>query len=265
MAQYGWLTCPAATKAQIDDFIAATRLTLAEDLTGIYLHGSLAMGCFNPVRSDLDLLAITRRKMTAQEKRRIAVQVLRISGQPSELELSFLSEDQLSPWCYPTPFDFHYSESWRQRLRDDLQTGDWQTWNNSEHHDPDLAAHITITRERGIVLFGAPIEEVFPPIPSTHYLDSILQDWYEIRDHIGGNPVYGILNACRVYAYLRDSLITSKQEAGEWALHVLSDPHCLIVENALRQYRGDKISAIDERALRRFAADMTMRIGAFTP
>jgi predicted nucleotidyltransferase len=265
MAQYSWSTCPSAVKAQVEDFVSATRLTLPDDLTGIYSHGSLAMGCFNPTRSDLDFLVITCRRMTVQEKRRIAVQILRISDQPSGFELSFLSEDQLTPWRYPTPYDFHYSEACRQRIRDELQTGDWQTWNDGEQHDPDLAAHITITRERGFVLFGAPIEEVFPPIPAAHYLDSVLQDWYSVRDHIGANPVYSILNACRVYAYLRDGLITSKQEAGEWALDVLTDPDCAAVENALKIYRGDSGTAFDERALRHFATDMTARIGAFTP
>lgn len=35
---------------------------LGGNLVGIYLHGSLAMGCFNPDTSDVDLLLVVRDK-----------------------------------------------------------------------------------------------------------------------------------------------------------------------------------------------------------
>lgn len=36
-------------------FTGMSRDTLGENLIGVYLHGSAAMGCFNPAKSDLDL------------------------------------------------------------------------------------------------------------------------------------------------------------------------------------------------------------------
>ena len=33
-----------------------SRKIFGEELTGIYLHGSMAMGCFNPDKSDIDLI-----------------------------------------------------------------------------------------------------------------------------------------------------------------------------------------------------------------
>ena len=40
-------------------FVSLCREVLADALTGVYLHGSLAMGCFNPVTSDVDLIVDT--------------------------------------------------------------------------------------------------------------------------------------------------------------------------------------------------------------
>ena len=37
-------------------FVEAAREAIGENLLGVYLHGSAAMGCFNPKSSDLDLL-----------------------------------------------------------------------------------------------------------------------------------------------------------------------------------------------------------------
>lgn len=39
-------------------FVDLNRLILGENLVGIYLHGSYVMDCFNPRKSDLDLLIV---------------------------------------------------------------------------------------------------------------------------------------------------------------------------------------------------------------
>lgn len=43
----------------ISTFVDSTKDILGENLVGVYLHGSLAMGCFNPQRSDIDLIIDT--------------------------------------------------------------------------------------------------------------------------------------------------------------------------------------------------------------
>ncbi|WP_336215563.1 aminoglycoside adenylyltransferase domain-containing protein [Nonomuraea sp. LPB2021202275-12-8] len=65
--------------------------------------------------------------------------------------------------------------------------------------DPDLAAHITVARRRGVTLLGPPAAAVFAPVPHTDYLAAILDDLAQVLD--GGlqeSPCYGVLNACRV-------------------------------------------------------------------
>ena len=38
------------------------------NLTGVYLHGSMAMGCFNPEKSDIDLLNVVEDDITDERK-----------------------------------------------------------------------------------------------------------------------------------------------------------------------------------------------------
>jgi hypothetical protein len=45
---------------------------LGGDLVGVYRHGSLAMGCFNPDRSDVDLLVVTDNALSRGQRRAVA-------------------------------------------------------------------------------------------------------------------------------------------------------------------------------------------------
>lgn len=47
-----------------------TRDVMRENLVGIYLHGSLAMDCFHPDKSDIDLLVVVRHRLPDKQKRR---------------------------------------------------------------------------------------------------------------------------------------------------------------------------------------------------
>jgi predicted nucleotidyltransferase len=265
MAQYGWSDCPEAIRVQVEGFVRAVREILAQNLVGIYLHGSLAMGCFNPERSDLDLLVLTREGMTVEVKRRVAELLLQHSGAPRPIEISFLRQADLDPWEDPTPFDFHYSEDWRHQTREQLESDAWQTWNDRRQRDPDLAAHVTITRERGICLAGPPIERVFPPVPRAHYVASIVGDVLDAtnegRDGIAGAPVYYVLNLCRVCAYLREGRICSKEEGGTWGARVLPDELRAVVRQALAAYRGTASDgSFDASLLEAFAGYLVQEI-----
>ncbi len=263
MPRYSWSSCPADVRRQVEVLLAAFQEKLAEHLTGVYLHGSLAMGCFNPARSDLDLLVVIRQPMAVETKRAISGSLLRLSRQPAPVEISFLSQDDLTPWRHPTPFDLHYSETWRERYTRDLASGAWQRWNEERKTDADLAAHLTITRARGICLLGQPICEVLPAIPPTDYLVSILAD---VEDFFAGriapakDPVYFVLNACRVLAYVIERHICSKDEGGAWALSALPAEFHEPIAQALAGYQEEEETPFAADALERFAAYMQERL-----
>jgi hypothetical protein len=146
--------------------------------------------------------------MTENIRREVALSVLQYCGNPSPFELSFLRESYLHPWQYPTPFDFHFSEDWRDKTVEALAAPEWRLWvSQPPPTDPDLAAHVTITRARGICLVGKPIFKVFPEVPRADYIDSILADFDFARKLMADNPVYAILNFCRIYGYLREGRI----------------------------------------------------------
>jgi streptomycin 3"-adenylyltransferase len=228
-----------AVREQLDQLVSRLSGNLADQLVGIYLHGSLATGCFNPNQSDLDLLVITTERMPLIVKRQMIEYLLERSQQPQPIEISFLAQGQLLPWRYPTPFDLHYSETWRDAYTRDLASGAWQEWDAEERRDPDLAAHITILNRRGICLAGAPIAAIFPAVPGEDYRASIMADIDESLGWIAANPIYTVLNCCRTYAYIREGHVFSKAEGGEWALQALPADFRDTVTTALAAYRSD--------------------------
>jgi len=52
---------------------------IKDDLVGVYLHGSLAMECFNPETSDVDMLVVCKSKMTNEEKKIIIQRLLKLT------------------------------------------------------------------------------------------------------------------------------------------------------------------------------------------
>ncbi|TLS38039.1 nucleotidyltransferase domain-containing protein [Pseudalkalibacillus caeni] len=102
---------PYSVQQQLNELNKRLIDILGNDLTGIYLHGSLAMGCFNPARSDIDILAVSSSSLSFKQKETLLDYLLEISNNPHPLEISVLSEASLHPWKHPSPFEFHYSEA----------------------------------------------------------------------------------------------------------------------------------------------------------
>jgi predicted nucleotidyltransferase len=261
MAQYDWASCPAAVRTQIQTLCGQTHAILDDELVGIYLHGSLAMGCFNPECSDIDLLVVTTRPMSLNTKRRIVEMLLHTSNAPRPIEISFLVEVEIHPFQHPLPFDLHYSEYWRQKMGEELAHGMWQHWNDGKKRDPDLSAHLTITHARGIVLYGRSIAEVLPLVPGEDYATAIVGDYVDVREVCRQKPMYFLLNACRVLAYLNDKKIFSKDEGGVYGLATLPTQFHALLRQTLEIYRGTQpMTPFDEVLLDRFVVRMDQYI-----
>ncbi|WP_227395950.1 aminoglycoside adenylyltransferase domain-containing protein [Jeotgalibacillus aurantiacus] len=233
-----------SSSSDINDFIVNLQIGISDiikdDLIGIYIHGSLAMGGFNPNSSDIDVLVVTNKLMTVQTKRELAKLLLMHSNSPFPVEISFLNKEQLKVWQHPCPYDFHYSEFWRERYANDLSNGTIEFLNCDVNVDADLAAHITITNNRGVCIYGRSIEKVFPLIPSSDYLSSILNDFEDCLENIEEDLIYCTLNLIRVYWYLTEGVISSKQEAGNWGLTALPKEIKNTVEKVVKCYSCDK-------------------------
>jgi len=258
---FGWHNCPRNVKSQINKLVEFVKEAPEVNVEGVYLHGSLAMGCFNPDRSDLDILVITKDNMNVNIKRVIIEKLLSLSKQPCPIEISFLSKRHLFPWEFPTPFDLHYSEMWREAYINQLKNQEWKKWNEKTHKDADLAAHILVTLNRGICLYGKPVKEVFPPVPLDDYQTSILLDYKDAREKIGEKPVYAVLTFCRVYFFLLEKGIASKQEGALWGIKNLPSNFRKMIKEVLAVYQGDiEEKPINIKELKEFDAFIKQKI-----
>lgn len=246
MADGSWqaeVHAPAAILEQIGNFSSFLCEIEKKNLIGVYLHGSLAMGCFRPGQSDVDLLVLIRESPPPSRMYAWAQQILQSSGTGAPLELSILAHAQYTPWRHPTPFVFHFSEEWRPAILTALNTGAWRSWPLEYAPDPDLAAHFTVASRRGVCLAGAPIAGAVPVPPWTHYLDSIRRDFSWASERAEENPLYLALNACRIWAAVVDHLVLSKAEGAAWAIPRLPQELQSIVVAAAAEYRGDAFVA----------------------
>ncbi len=243
----------------IKTFTAKSAEILGDVLTGIYLHGSAAMGCYNPDKSDIDLLIVTETKPDDDMKRRFMDMVIAADRDiPAKgTELSVVQRKYCDPFVYPTPFELHYSRMHTQWYTDDPD--DYISKMNGT--DKDLAAHFTVLRSRGICLYGLPINEVFGEVPDEAYMDSLLYDIADAADDIEGSTMYYTLNLARVLAYRREKLILSKKEVGEWALDNIPERYAPLIRAALLEYTESADMHYDPALARSYAEYMLGSIG----
>ncbi len=244
--------------ALLESYVAQCREILAGMLVGVYLHGSAAMGCFNGSQSDIDLLIVVSGSIPDVTKRRLMdMTVAHNEHAPAKgIEMSVVCREVCDPFVYPTPFELHFSNAHIDWYRRDPE--DYIAKMNGT--DKDLAAHFTITRHRGITLYGEEIENVFAPVPPEDYLDSIWNDIEGAEDDILRDSVYITLNLCRVLGYARDGRVLSKLEGGEWGITSLPEEFRELISAALEQYRGGRMMIVNPDVAGRFAGFMLDRI-----
>jgi streptomycin 3"-adenylyltransferase len=241
----------------LNDIVYNYKNILKSNLTGIYLHGSLAMNCYNPNSSDIDFLVVVKKDISPLDKRELVNILLKLSDNCSEkgFEMSVILEEDILNFKYPTPFMLHYSNFYKDKY---ISEPEFICDNSADY---DLAAHFVVTRERGICLFGKPINEVFMPVKEEYYIDSIVRDIGPAREDIIDNPVYMVLNLCRVLYYLSDRAICSKKEGGEWGKAILPSQYKNIIESALLTYTDSSCNCtFSERELMHFADFMLRKI-----
>ncbi|MBQ8821778.1 MAG: DUF4111 domain-containing protein [Lachnospiraceae bacterium] len=245
----------------LNDFVLQSRQILKDNLTGIYLHGSAVMGCFQAERSDIDLLIVVKDGLSKETKRQYMDMVVALNERAPKkgLELSIVRECVCNPFVYPTPFELHFSIThlnWYQENPDDYVE-------KMQGVDKDLAAHFTILYHRGKVLFGREVKSVFGEVSSEDYMDSIWLDIRDARSDILDNPMYIILNLCRVLAYKKEGLVLSKAEGGLWGKEYISEPvYKRLIDCALEEYQNGESIFPDESVTVEFAEYMLKKIGS---
>ena len=249
------------TEKLLKEFVTKSQEIIKDNLTGIYLHGSAVMGCFNPKKSDIDLIVVVKEKMDKSSKKAFMDMIVVLNSQaPAKgIEMSIVTRDVCKPFVYPTPFELHFSEMHLEWYKENPY--DYiQKMNGT---DKDLAAHFTIICKRGKCLYGDPVGEVFGEVPRQDYTDSIWEDISDAVENIAGNTMYLTLNLARVLAYCKDDLILSKKEGGKWGLENLPDKYHTIISAALREYSDGIDLTYDNNLAKEYAKFMIEQISAY--
>jgi|SRR5450755_385017 predicted nucleotidyltransferase len=252
MVQYKWPQVTKTIKVEMQTLETELRSLLGENLLGIYLHGSLAQGGFQPARSDIDILVVSEQSIEPAVQRAIVEMLLRLSKAPIPLDIYFLAKSAIFPFQQPLPYDLHYNERLRERYQALLRRDEWQ--NELDQRDPMLSIYLAVLHAHGITLAGKPIAEMLPVVPEQILRESLITATLLARDERMQDLVSFVLNACRTLAYLREGTLISKDEGGVWGEAHLPEQYSALIHQSLALYRGDRLSRpVGRAALDEFA------------
>jgi predicted nucleotidyltransferase len=245
---------PKPVKEFLGEMLSCLHSILQEDLVGVYLYGSLAMGCFNPESSDIDLILVVRKRLLKGQRKRVIEYLKRVCSKSRRIELSIIRENVVRNPQYPIIVDLHF-EYWGEIFEN--------------KKDKEILSNLYTTRKRGFCIWGKPISKVFSQIPAQYHLRSVIEDLKctikylnEDPGHVGYDPVvYWVLGSCRIMAFTREKKVLSKLEGGWWGLGNLPKEYHDLIKQAISRYQRKKKGQIwNHEKLEAFADYMTKTI-----
>lgn len=233
---------------QLGRVTSLVREVLGPDAIGAYLFGSAALDGLRP-ESDLDVLVVSGRPTTTEQKQHLVDRLLAISGRDApegswrRIELTIVVEAAIKPWHYPPSLDFQYGD-W---LRGEFERGNLTPW---PQPSPDLASLITMVLLASAPVFGPPPGQVFDPVPHDDLVKAMLSDIDRLLVELAGDRRNVILTLARIWSTVATGTMRSKDAAADWALERLPDEHREVLARARAIYRGDEPERWDDIAAR---------------
>ncbi len=244
---------------RLNNFVKISLDILKNNLVGIYLHGSYAMGCYN-FSSDIDMIVVISSDITNEIKLDYMNEIVKFNNQLTGkgLEISIVKAEFCNKNVYPIPYELHFSEFHLEEYR----ANPIKYISEMQGFDEDLSAHFKMIYHRGKKLYGKEIKDVFADVLDEYYLKGILYDIgdYSNNEFITNNCVYVILNLCRTLAYLTDGLILSKQEGAEWALKNIDICYSEIIAKALSVYKLGVNIHLNDKSVEEFVSYMLNKV-----
>jgi predicted nucleotidyltransferase len=166
------------------------------DLDAVYLLGSAALGAYEPGSSDVDVVAVTSRSLSPEDRRTLAERAEAIPGPARKLELV----------VYPRG-----SEEWEINLN----TGEHVSFDPAEEPPFWFVLDRAIAEQHAVPLQGPPWTEVFPPVPREDVLDALARSlgWHAENEPSSRNTV---LNTVRSWRWLETGEWGTKPQAARW-------------------------------------------------
>ncbi len=206
------------------------------NVLGVFLFGSSVMGGLRP-DSDIDVLVLTRRSLSGGERRDLVDFLLQFSGRRATvtpgrpLELTSLVLEDVVPWTYPPVCDFLYGEWLRDQYLDAVP---------ERHVNPDLTVLLTTVQQHAECLHGPLPGDLLSPVPVADLLRSIHDSLPALMSDLVGDERNVLLTLARMVLTVETGHIVAKDEAVEWILPSLPEPHRSVLTLAAMGYAGDR-------------------------
>ncbi|MEO7910799.1 MAG: aminoglycoside adenylyltransferase domain-containing protein [Roseiflexaceae bacterium] len=229
--------------ALLDVLLTSVQAALGDHFIGMYLHGSLASGDFDPRSSDIDFVVVTAGALPDALIPALAAlhaQLLDIGLKwATKLEGTYFPQQVL---CRYTPSDALYPSVNEARFYMGSHGSDWV-----------IQSHIL--REHGIVLAGPALRDLIDrvaPDDIRRAMRSLLREWWAPMLHnterLGSNEyqAYAILTMCRALYTLETGAVASKPVAARWAQAALDARRAALIERALAWRPDMPLDVLDE-------------------
>jgi predicted nucleotidyltransferase len=224
----------------LEAFVKSVSAELAENLVGIYLVGSLAVGDFD-LDSDVDFLVVTGTDLTVQNTKHLqAIQesIYAMGCYPAQhLEGSYISISDLNDWHTVGKKKLVYFDNGSTEIEKSNHDNQWHVrW---------------ILRERGITLKGQKPQEYLQPIPPQELTIEMKAAMLEVMNEFEaevynprcfwnsrfGQP-FTVLTFCRMLQTLQTGTVQSKKAAASWAKGVVEPKWVNLIEQAWKEREG---------------------------
>ena len=206
---------PTEVSALLRDLTAHLPVILGRNLVGLYLYGSLTQSAFNPKRSDVDCILVTRRDLSDAQFRKLGAW-LRGAAESNpwaaRLQMLCLIEKEA------LTFNAKASNYQFGILKRGSSDGNPIIWMN--------------VLKSGVVLYGPRPESFLPAITPEMLFQALEREVGYLREEISQTPesvwrdvasyrAYAVLTLFRIlYSYKRGAIV-SKRRAARWALKEL--------------------------------------------
>jgi aminoglycoside adenylyltransferase-like protein len=215
----------------LQELLSGAREILGDHFVGMYLDGSLAIGDFEPDKSDLDFVVVTGSEISSDTFAALKAMHDRLAIGPSkwarELEGSYISQRALRhdrrPAAHP------YIDRGSALAMVHPESGYWPI-------------HRHMLREHGVVLAGPPPQTLIDPVQPEELREAvrgILREWWMpmLVDapllQNGFYRSYAVLTMSRMLYTIRHGVIVTKPIAARWAQQALDKRWTPLIQQAL--------------------------------
>ena len=230
-------TLSATDETQVKGAVARIMNLLGDEVLGMYLYGSAMAGGLHP-RSDIDLLAITRRPTTGPEARTLIEGWMTISGSRAaagparSLEVTVVVQSDVHPWRYPPRLDIQYGD-W---FRADYEQGNFAPWQSP---NADLAVLLTTALAASQSLVGPDLRSLVDPVPRADLDRAMLDGIPGLLADLVGDEANVLLTLVRIWHTLETGAIHPKDVAADWALARVTGANREPIARARAVYLGE--------------------------